>query len=74
MPGLSVVDAPAVYCIRECFFQIEGVGSADSYFDELPFIDEEFIVVPSSLVEDFCADGGFESASFFGGADEAILI
>lgn len=34
---------------------------ADSYFDELSFVDEDFEVVPASFCEDLGAHGGFEA-------------
>ena len=74
MPRLTVVDAPAVNGVGECFFKVEGMGSADSNFDELSFIDKQLKVVPASLDKYFWPDGSFKPASFFGCADEAILI
>lgn len=74
MPGLAVVNAPAVGGVGEGLLEVDRVGPADSYFDELAFVDEQFEVVPTTLAEYFSADGGFEAAAFLGGADEEILI
>ena len=69
MSSLAVVDPPAMDGIRKCFLEIERSGSADPNFDELPFVDEEFEVVPSSSCKYLSADGGFEPAAFLGIAD-----
>lgn len=62
--GLPVVDGPPVDSIREGLFQVRERWAADSDFDELPLVDEDFEVVSPSFGEDLCAHRGLEAVSF----------
>jgi len=74
VPGFSVVYAPTVEGVRKCLLQIGWIRPADSYLDELPLVDEQLVVVPSSCDKHFSSYGCFEAASLFRGADEALVI
>jgi hypothetical protein len=74
MSRLAIVDRPSVDSVWEGLLQIQRTWSADPDFNWWAFIDEELKVVSAARVEDFSSDCGFEAASFFGGADQILLI
>jgi hypothetical protein len=74
VPRLSVVDRPPVYAVRKGFFQIGYRRSANSDFDELPFVHENLEVVPPSFGKDFSARGGLEAIAFRRFGPEALRI
>lgn len=74
MPGLPVVDSPAVDTVGERLVEIGDGGSTDAYLDELSLVDEDLEVVPASLCEDFCAHSSFEAVAFSGFGLEALCI
>lgn len=63
MPGLPVVDGPAVNSVGKGLLEVDYCRSAHSDFDELPLVDEYLVVVASSLSEDLCSEGSLEAVA-----------
>lgn len=61
---LSVVNGPAMHPIRKSFLQIRDRWPAYAYLDELPLINKDLVVVPSSLSENLSAHSGLEPIAF----------
>lgn len=74
MAGLPVVDGPSVDSVRKSLFEISDGGTANSDLDELPFVDEDFEIVSSSLGEDLSAHGGLKSIAFSGLSPKTLRI
>lgn len=74
MSGLPVVDGPAVNSVGKGLLEVDYCRSADSNFDELPLVDEDLVVVSSSLCEDLCSKGGLEAVALSGFGPEGLGI
>ena len=74
MPGLTIIDCPALVSVTKGALKVLNIRTRDTYFYQLAFVYEYLKVVSATLGKNLGAQRGFETVSIIGFTDKKLII